>query len=218
MAATARTPLLPEATPVGPQSAQMRRPPSQSRMAASRARRRLLTAHANSGHSRTKGSSRRFHFADKPSCSRKPPTGNSCREEKRCARARNSLPRGMIGRHAAIRRRRGQRREPRSAFRFEFGWFVNEELLRSDLAAEKFESPRDYMTVGYLSDTSGLYPQRPETCVAATGLSAPSVSTDYGVRCLAFSFAPSFGSIAAPRNRRKAKWSRLRTSKAPNAS
>src|SRR6185369_11984214 len=50
------------------------------------------TISANSGHSRTKGSSRRFHFADKPSCSRKPPTGNSCREEKRCARARDSLP------------------------------------------------------------------------------------------------------------------------------
>jgi hypothetical protein len=36
------------------------------------------------------------------------------------------------------------------------GRFVNEEILRSDLAAEKSERPRDYMTAGYLSDTSGL--------------------------------------------------------------
>ena len=98
------------------------------------------------------------------------------------------------------------------------GWFVNEELFRSDLAAEKSERPRDYMTVGYLSDTSGLFHSGLKLASQLPGCQHLSVSTDYGVRCLAFSFAPSFGSIAAPRNRRKAKWSRLRTSKAPNAS
>jgi hypothetical protein len=43
------------------------------------------------------------------------------REDKRCAGARDSLPAQdrMIGRRPAIRRRRRQRREPRSAFRFE---------------------------------------------------------------------------------------------------
>jgi hypothetical protein len=35
-------------------------------------------------------------------------------------------------------------------------WFVNEELLRFDAAAEKSERPRDHMTVGYFIDTSGL--------------------------------------------------------------
>jgi hypothetical protein len=37
------------------------------------------------------------------------------------------------------------------------GRFVNEELFRSDLAAEKSERPPDYMTAGCISDTSGLF-------------------------------------------------------------
>jgi hypothetical protein len=63
---------------------------------------------------------------------------------------------------------------------------VNEELLRSDAAAEESERPRDYMTVGHLQDTNVFSNDGLKLAPQLPGCQRPSVSMDYGVRCLAF--------------------------------